>query len=559
MMNTARLLMGRRELLRLGGGVGAAAVAAAALPRSVRAMVDSTIRGIPAGDASPAELTIDDPLVKSLALRAIDAARGAGATYADVRLTRTESQSFLDGPSRFWDDRETLAIGVRALVNGYWGFAASPVWSNEEAVVLAQEAVAQAKANATGAPRTVELGTIPAASGSWVMPVQIDPFAMPLEEKIDFLASWTRLAREYHSRITLPMATVVLARQARAVATSEGAYFTQTVYSSEGEFRFKVRHRSWQERGTARAAARGMTASGRGWEMFRDADPCAQIPRMFEDADELVHAPHKPVDLGRFDIVFAAPVVATLVDKTIGVATELDRALGYEANAGGTSYLSNPLAMLGAYKVGNPLVTVTGNRSVQGGLATVRWDDEGVTPNDMTLVRDGIAVDFQTTREQSAWLAPWYQRQNTPVRSHGCAGAASAMDITMQSPPNLALRPTETATTFADLIAGTKKGIAIYESDVHTDHQARTGTTGGETVFREIVNGKVGAVIAGGAILFNTSELWNNVTGIGGASGVEWLGCRRRKGQPEQNTQHSVSAVPMAVKELAIVDEQRKA
>ena len=150
-----------------------------------------------------------------LALRAVDAARTAGATYADVRLTRTISEHFYtsvgmdhwggilnDDPHSYayygngtadWDS-EALAVGVRVLVNGYWGFAASPYWTADEMVRLARKAVTQATANAMGTARHVELGMIPNATGSWIMP-GIDPFSVPIEEKIDFLRGWQQAQR----------------------------------------------------------------------------------------------------------------------------------------------------------------------------------------------------------------------------------------------------------------------------------------------------------------------------------------------------------------------------
>jgi TldD protein len=457
-------------------------------------------------------------------------------------------------------DRESLAIGVRALVNGYWGFAASPLWTDEDAVRLAREATAQAKANALGPAQTVDLGTIPVASGSWTMPVTIDPFTVPFEERMDFVQSWYDRATDYSQRVFSVLASAAFVRQGRAVATSEGAYFSQTLYESVCDCRFRVKHPDWRYKVRQSAQAHGMQWSGQGWELLLNANPHAQIPRMFEEADELLRAPEKPVEIGRFDVVFPASIVASLVDQTIGMATELDRALGYEANASGTSYLNRPLKMLGSYKAGSSLITVTGNRNTPGGLATVRWDDEGVIPNEMTLVRDGIVTDFQTTREQATWLAPWYQQQRQPVQSHGCAGSATALDVTIQRPPNLALQPGESSINMEDLVANTKRGILVLQSQVYTDFQGRTGLGGGfPLLLREIVNGKPGAILLGANFMFNTSQLWNDVIALGGPSSARNYGMLRKKGQPEQSIRHSVSAVPIAVKEVAIFDNTRKA
>ena len=158
------------------------------------------------------------------------------------------------------------------------------------------------------------------------------------------------------------------------------------------------------------------------------------------------------------------------------MATQLDRALGYEANAGGTSFMNDPLAMLGSFKTASPLVTIKSNRSAPMQLATVKWDDEGVVPSDTTLVKDGILHDFQTTREQAAWLAPYYSKSGRPVQSNGCAAAQSALAITMQHMPNLSLEPNPSQVKLDDLVANVKDGMQVEHGSLEQiDFQGRTG------------------------------------------------------------------------------------
>ncbi len=561
--SSSKHLLSRRDLLRTSGYAGAAALSVSLLPRAVHALASGGPPFIhvadPLSDVRWNNVPIEDPAVKALALRAIEAAKSAGAQYADARLTRTQYQSIAPLIPNQTVDRQTLAIGVRVLINGYWGFASSQLWTDQDAVRLAQEAAQQAKFNALGPAQTVDLGTIPVASGSWTTPVKIDPFTIPFEERLDFFQSWMDLARIRNPRQAfLVVASGAFQKQGRAIATSEGAYFTQTLWQSVGYAVLSLKHPDWRVRKIHRAYAYGMEEASKGWELMIEADPHSQILRMYDEVQELLLAPEKPVDIGRFDVVFPASVVAALVDQTIGMPTELDRALGFEANAGGTSYLNQPLKMLGSYKVGNPSITVTGNRSADGGLATVKWDDEGVIPTEMTLVRNGIVTDFQTTREQAAWLAPWYQQQKNPVQSHGCAGSATALDITMQRSPNLVLQPGKESIGLEDLIADTKKGILVVQSNVTTDFQGRTGT-GASMVLREIVDGKRGALLNGANFLFNTSQLWSDVIALGGHSSAAPYAMRRIKGQPAQENRHSVSAVPMTVKDVAIFDNTRKA
>jgi TldD protein len=262
--------------------------------------------------------------------------------------------------------------------------------------------------------------------------------------------------------------------------------------------------------------------------------------------------------------------MAALADATLGVATQLDRALGYEANAGGTSFLDDPLAMLGSFQVASPLVTFTGNRTAPGQLATVAWDDEGVVPADAKFITDGVLTDFQTTREQADWLSAYYAKSNRPVASHGYAAAERALKMTMQHAPNLAMTPSKAAIPLERLIADVPDGILLTGGMVSTDMQARNGTVVG--TMRQIKNGRLGRSLNGGGILFNTLDFWKKVQTIGDASSVGTVSVSqypfgtispftelRTKGQPPQVTSRTITAPAATILNQAVVDLTRKA
>jgi TldD protein len=297
--------------------------------------------------------------------------------------------------------------------------------------------------------------------------------------------------------------------------------------------------------------------AGAGWERILDAKLRDQSPGLIAEAEELLALPKKPVEVGRYDIVCDATTVADFVNSTLGMATELDRTLGYEANAGGTSYLGpDPFTHLGT-SLGQALVNVHGDRSMSQGLATVKWDDEGVLPESFTLVEQGTLVDYQTTREQAAWLNRWYAQRNQPVRSHGCAAASSAIAITQEYTPNLTLTPGTDDIGFDELVANTKRGLAITGGGATMDFQSRGGT--GIGMIREITNGKLGAIIVGAGFLFDSTELWKTLTALGGTSHREMIPAGEVKGEPAQSASHSVMAVPGSFKDMAIIDVRRKA
>jgi len=490
-----------------------------------------------------------EPDFYALAERAADAARSAGASYADARITLTRSQvpGFVDGEAR--------GFGVRALVGGYWGFLASSIWTPDEAVRLARGAVAQANAHRRGKTRPVEWTTIPVVRrGEWVMPVKYDPFNIPIEEKIDIMAAFADIASTAQVGI-YPQTGMSFTRQRKVFVSSEGASWAQTTYTSSASFVLWYRDEYHAGLQMAGAAADFLSPAGKGWEYITESGIAEAIPQLIDEAEQARHT--VPVDVGRFDMVLSAEAMSTLVDETFGAATELDRALGYEANARGTSYLDDPLAMLGTHQVASPRITITGNRSLSGGAATVRWDDEGVVPDEFPIVTNGVLVDYQTTREQAPWLAPYYGHTGHAVRSHGCANAGSALDITMQHAPNLTLAPSPDTTTFESLVASTEKGVAVLDLDVSMDQQQLNGMASG--TLREIVRGKLGRFIYGGELAFRAPELWKTVAGLGGASSQRWFGRTRGKGEPQQRTTHTVGAVPAKIPQLSLIDATRKA
>ncbi|HWZ59074.1 MAG TPA: metallopeptidase TldD-related protein [Gemmatimonadaceae bacterium] len=509
----------------------------------------------------------DDPLVKTCAMRALDAATHAGASYADVHLSRDLGRRLLSAPGAAPMDARQEALfgfGVRTLVDGQWGFASSPLWTADEADRLARAAVAQAKANRIASAPPLELDAPPpAATGTWIMPVAADPFTVSFEEQFDYLDSLVDIMEHLRLRgaptpwhlkgIGMFAMGFIANKKERAFASSLGAYTEQTTYQCEGQAAIKVD--GWNDQ-SAQVGADRLSVAGKGWEMMREANVPEQLPGMIERAILMFN--QVPVELGRYDVVFDAKSMAAILDATLGTATELDRAIGYEANAAGTSFLTDPLAMLGSLQVAAPTIGITANRSTPGGAANVKWDTDGVAPESFPLVQDGVVVGFQTTRETAPVLAPWDAKRGQPVRSNGCASAADALHVPIQHTPNLALQPGKADLTFDEMVAGTEKGLAIYGASVMMDHQQVTGLGVG-TYVRRIEKGKLGPMIAGAAFQFRTAELWKNITALGGARSVELLGFRRKKGQPEQEMVHSVAAVPAKVKQVAIVDLRKKA
>ena len=529
--------------------------------------------GRPAWSVGPTAAVLPVEPMQALALTAVEAAKAAGAVYADAKLTRIVQHQYHCSGNMFDRDVELVGLGVRVVVNGYWGFASSPFWTTDEAAQLARNAVLQAKENAKGPTRTVDLGTRPpVVTGIWATPIRIDPFSITIEEKRDFIDYWKKEAEQQSVPFDQNGINCLLNfdRQERVVATSDGSLFSQTTYETAGAIEVVSSRGAGGAPGGPKAPVQGLARAAKGWELFLDAKIPEQFPRLREELTRKTSGPgvqQRPAIVGRYRLVCDGATMANLLEKTLGTGTQLDRALGYEANATGTSFLDDPLGMVGSYHVAGPSVTVTANRSAPAQLATVKWDDEGVVPADLPLVKDGVLVDFQTTREQAAWLAPYYQKAHRPLRSNGYAASESGLATTLQMMPNLAMMPDATSGSLDDFVAAVPDGILIENAWVDSDWQGRSGLILGGT-FRQIKYGRLGAALQQGAIMFDTLDFWKKISAVGNASTVGGLDVtqyelfipdRWKKGEPPQATSHSVRAVAAIIENQPLINPMGRA
>ncbi len=481
---------------------------------------------------------------KAIIQHGLDAAKLQGVSYADARITFTRDRRI---KAASVEDDEAIHFGIRCLVNGYWGFASSPVVGKSEMTRIAREAVLQAKANTIGNPRVVEFAKAPVVpSGNWTMPVKIDPFDVHPLDGCDLIAGLGVYAKNVGSKF---QPVITLARQDKAFGSTEGSYFTQRV--------FRCGMRGGLEYERLSRPLDPCEVAGVGWELFDPMGMRAHIDAMIEEMKEEAGLGWKNVDVGRYPMVLDARSVGGIVSTTVGLATELDRALGYEANGTGTSYLNDPEGMVGTQKIGPPMFSVRGNRNEPGGVATVQWDDDGVVPEPFELIRGGILQRFQTTRESAGWVLSKSADQNSPEQSTGCAYAATGVDAPITRSANLVMTPADSATTLKDLYKDVKKGVMFRALDSGMDFQQLNGFGIGQCY--EITNGKVTSRLANAGVLFRAPELWKSLLGIGGPQ-TSLRGCfESPKGQPAQRAYHSVSAVPALFEDGTIIDYTRKA
>ena len=537
----------RREFVRTSAAAAAAIAGLAAVPAAARAAVIG----------APPLLSLSDADLRELASVALDSARAAGATYADVRFNRNRTQSLFTREQRVQGliDNETQGFGVRTLVAGAWGFAASRDMTREEVARVARQSALQARANSVTVTRPVVLAPVtPTPDGRWRTAIEIDPFTVPIEDKVGVLLAANAAALKAGARFV--NSSMFFLREEKTFASTDGSFITQTIYRTQPSVTATAVSSDMSDFQTRQSNE--IAPMGLGYEHVRDARLVENAPRWAAEAVEKIGA--KPVDVGRYDLVLHPSHLWLTIHESVAHPTELDRALGYEANYAGTSFVAPPSDMLGKMKFGSALMNIRGDRSQPGSLSAVGWDDEGVKPESFDIVKDGIFVDYQTTREQAPFLADYYRTSGRPMRSHGCSYAQSWADVQFQRMPNVSQLPGSKDQGWDALIAATDRGIAIIGDGSFSIDQQRYNAQFGGQLFYEIKGGKIVGMLKDVAYQMRTPEFWAGLDMIGGARSYLLGGAfGDGKGQPSQSNSVSHGCVPSRFRNVNVINTGRKA
>ena len=483
---------------------------------------------------------------ESLTGAALDAARAAGASYADVRINRYRSQYIGTREDRVLDiqDETSFGFGVRVLCQGTWGFAAGSVVTPDALAQAAQDAVAIARANAALQQHPVELAPVQPKRDSWATPIRRDPLEVPLQEKVELLLGLNREALKAKGT-KFCHSFLYAASEHKLFASTEGALIAQDI------------HRIWphfsvtavSEDGTDFQSRDSLAAPmGKGYEWCEEADLWEDARRAGEDAVQKLKSPG--IEPGVRDLILMPSHLWLVIHESIGHATELDRALGFEANFAGTSFATPD--QLGKLQYGSSLVNVVGDRTEPDGLATVGYDDEGVPAMRFDIIKDGVFVGYQTTREQARWVGD--------TASHACSYADSYASVPMQRMPNVSLLPGPAPLSPDDLIAGVDDGVLIHGNGSWSIDQQRRNFQFGGQVFHQIKNGKIIGMLRDVAFQGTTPEFWNSCDAICSREhyalgGSYYCG----KAQPTQAAPVSHGSAPARFRRVTFLNTRREA
>jgi TldD protein len=446
--------------------------------------------------------------LQALADAALGRARELGAQHADLRVEQivTQSISLRDGSVTGVADDTTVGLAVRVIVDGVWGFASHVELTPGRAAATAERAVQVARTLAPVAIERVERADEPVHAGAvWVSAYAVDPFAVPTREKVELLTEWSQrlLAADGVDHVEAGVAQV-----------RENKFYADLAGTSTTQQRVRVAP-SFTATAVDRAAGGFETMdslappAGRGWEYLTGEgwDWNSELATIPELLAEKTKAPS--VAAGSYDLVIDPTNLWLTIHESVGHATEYDRAIGYEAAYAGTSFATPD--QLGTLRYGTEHMHVTGDRTIDHGLATVGFDDDGVATSEWDLVRDGVLVGYQLDRT----FAPRLGLE----RSNGCAFADSPHHVPIQRMANVSLQPDPARdTSTEELIAGVDRGIYVVgDKSWSIDMQRYNFQFTGQRFYR-ISGGRLAGQLRDVAYQATTTDFWGSMDAVGGPS-----------------------------------------
>jgi TldD protein len=485
----------------------------------------------------------------ALADAALARAADLGATHADLRVERVREQvvRLRDARLEGSNDSADLGVAVRVVHDGAWGFAAGVDLTVEGVVRLVDQAVALAQVSVPLATRRVELAPEPSHGvASWVSPYEVDPFAVDDTVKIGLLAerSAALLAADGVDHV-----------DASSYAVKEQKFYADLAGTRTTQQRVRVEPGLTVVGVDADSGAFETMTSiappvGRGWEYFTGTgwDWTAELDELPSLLRERMSAPS--VEPGTYDLVIHPSNLWLTIHESVGHATELDRALGYEANYAGTSFAT--FDKLNNLAYGSALMHVTGDRTTPHGLASVGWDDEGVAAQQWDLVRDGTLVGYQLDRAMAELTGLG--------RSNGCAFADSPGHVPIQRMANVSLAPDPAGPDVDGLIAGVTDGLYIVgDKSWSIDMQRYNFQFTGQRFYR-IKNGRLAGQVKDAAYQATTTDFWGSMSALGGPSTYLLAGAFNcGKGQPGQVAAVSHGAPAAAFDGIRILNTAQEA
>jgi TldD protein len=472
-------------------------------------------------------------LMRQFIERVTDNLRMKKVEYGDIRVVEEEVESIVlkNGIIEAINHTTDIGFGVRVLKDSAWGFSSSNLLSKSEADKISKDALNIARASARVKATGVRLASLSAQKGSYRTKLKIDPMTVSLDEKINLLLDCDRIMRR-EKKVKVSTAFLRFRKIKTHLASTDGALITQEIVFSGGGLKAfamdanQLQSRSYGDYGQS------------GYEFINALCLVENASRITEEATMLLEA--EPCPQMKTTVILDAEQMVLQVHESCGHPTELDRVLGTEASYAGTSFLT--MEKLGKFQYGSKIVSIVADATVEGGLGTFGWDDEGVPSQRNYLVKDGLFVGYLSSRETATVI-------NKP--SSGAMRADGWNRIPLIRMTNINLEPG--SWEFEDMIRDTDEGVFMTTNKSWSIDDKRLNFQFGCELARKIKNGKFADVYKNPTYTGITPQFWQSCDAIANKKSWHMFGVPNcGKGEPGQSAYVGHGTAPARFRDVQI-------
>ncbi len=475
--------------------------------------------------------------MKNLVTFALDAARSLGADYADVRFRSTKIENIytFNDVLKNLSSSDEVGIGIRVMVKGRWGFAATPYLTNEKITETVKKAIEIAKSTAVISQNPMKQTPDKAQTGIFRSNVKKDPFTVPLDQKLNLLFTIAERARK-QKEVKRVDGNLYFKKMHQYFMSTEGADLENEVNLTSGTYTVTaVGNNTFQTRMMQEYP------KSHGYEWIEAQPFVENAEKIAEDAVRKLYAKQGPI--GKRDLVLLPSHLVLTIHESVGHPTELDRVLGWEANYAGTSFATPEKR--GKLQYASPIVNFVADNTLEGGLATWGWDDDGIPGKKWHIIKDGILANYGTTRETAHIIGD--------TESMGCNRADSYASQPINRIPNLSLMAGKNNMTLDEMIADVKDGVLIEGRGSFSIDQNRNNFQFGGDMFHEIKNGKITEPLRDVIYQAITTDFWNSCDAVCDQRFWEPYGVLNcGKGEPGQVAQMTHGSAPARFRNISL-------
>jgi len=456
----------------------------------------------------------------------INRIKARGATYVDTRWYPVEeSNSLLMWNGNLKDASSTFesGLGVRVLYNGAWGFSASSDASNLTA--LYDRAFDNARIASERLSLPVRLAEKDAIQAKFVSPTRVNPFEIPLSEKVAFLSEMDKKMDQ--PGVTQRVSELTFIRKQILFIDSEGSEIEKVITEVFAALEVNgIDSEGGMHERKFKPFRRGDT---RGWETIDLQHFSENAERIVRELNDTLNAGQCPVD--DRSVILLPGIMYLQTHETIGHALELDRILGYELAFAGGSFVT--LEDFGKLRYGSDKLTARADATLPNTPGSFGFDDDGIPAQDNLLIDHGILVGAISGR-QMVEEANAKARRQIFSGSSGANRATSFYRVPIERMTNINIDPGSDG-TLEEIIRNTEKGIVLDGdrswSIGSNREQFHFGTEAGWLV----EDGRITKAVKNATYKGATLPFWNSLTAVGDPSTWEvHYVANCGKGQPNQ-------------------------